>query len=133
MGVACSISKEKGGKLRFCIDYRQSNAVRVQDAYRLPRIDETLDCLKGANRFSTLVLLSRYWQVGINHRASQMSTFVVRGGLFQWQVMPLRMRNASATFERAMEAILHGLQWQHCLTYIDDEENTNFSPKLWER
>lgn len=68
--------------------------------------------------------------MGMTDRTSQASTFVVRGGLFQWRVMSFGMCNASATFERAMEAILHGLQWQHCLIYIDDA--IIFS-KLWER
>lgn len=34
--------------------------------------------------------------------------------------MPFDLTNAPGTFERAMEAILQGLQWQTCLNYLDN-------------
>ena len=36
---------KKGGKLRFCVDYRGLNAVTIKDSYPIPRVDETLDWL----------------------------------------------------------------------------------------
>ena len=34
--------------------------------------------------------------------------------------MPFGLSNAPATFRRLMKLILAGLQWSHCLVYLDD-------------
>ena len=44
---AVVLVRKKDGSLRFCIDLRKLNSRTVKDAYSLPRIDETLDCLNG--------------------------------------------------------------------------------------
>ena len=48
------IVRKKDGSARFCVDYRRLNNITQKDAFPLPRIDETLDTLSGAQWFSTL-------------------------------------------------------------------------------
>ena len=57
---------KKEGEMRFCIDYRQLNKATVKDRYPLPRIDDTIDALHGAQYFLTLNLFSGYWQIEID-------------------------------------------------------------------
>jgi hypothetical protein len=62
------LAKKKDGTMRFCVDYRQLNAVIIKDAYPLPRIDESLDYLADSLWFRTLDLSSGYWQVELDQK-----------------------------------------------------------------
>jgi len=95
--------RKKDGSARFCVDYRKLNNITQKDAFPLPRIDETLDTLSGAQWFSMLDLVSGYWQVEVaeNDRA-----FTTHESLFEFRVMPFGLCNAPATFQRLMN-----LEW----------------------
>ena len=112
--------RKKDNTWRYCIDYRRLNGVCIKDSYPLPRIDDSLDRLSGAVWFSTLDLQSGYWQVKMAPEDQQKTAFTTSQGLFEFLVMPFGLANAPATFERLMERILKGLQWNTCLVYLDD-------------
>ena len=52
--------KKGGGGLRMCTDYRSLNSNTVSDSWPLPRIDEMLARLKGAQLFSKMDLREGY-------------------------------------------------------------------------
>jgi hypothetical protein len=64
-------------------------------------------------------LASGYWQVELEEEAREKSAFAVRGGLYQWRVMPFGLCNAPSTFERLMERVFTGLHWKILLIYLD--------------
>ncbi|CAF4468437.1 unnamed protein product, partial [Didymodactylos carnosus] len=111
---------KKDGTLRFCIDFRKLNEVTVKDTYPIPRIDDTLDALKGAKYFSTLDLSSGFWQVELDEGSKEKTAFVTHEGIFQFNVMPFGLTNAPATFQRLMDLVLRGLKWSCCMVYLDD-------------
>ena len=112
--------RKKDKSPRLCVDYRPLNERTIKDAYPLPRIQDTLDTLSTAKYFSTLDLTSGYWQVELTPRARKAAAFCTRKGLFEWNVMPFGLCNAPATFQRLMDRVLVGLQWETCLVYLDD-------------
>ena len=113
--------KKSDGTLRFCIDFRSLNAVTLKDAYPLPRIDVCLESLGGSKYFSTLDAGSAYWQVPIVDEESKDKTaFVTRQGLWRFKVLAFGLCNAPAVFQRLMDIVLAGLQWQVCLAFLDD-------------
>ena len=56
------VRKNDGG-VRMCVDVRKLNLATKKDCFPLPRLDETLDALAGAQFFSYLDLLLGYHQV----------------------------------------------------------------------
>ena len=115
------LASKKGGEIRFCVDFRELNNVTKKDAYPLPRIEDNLDCLQGAHWYSTLDLLSGFWQVEVAEEDRDKTAFTVGGmGLYRFLTMPFGLCNAPATFQRLMERVLAGLQWEIAVLYIDD-------------
>lgn len=86
----------------------------------MPRIDDTLDTLAGSEYFSTLDLLSGYWQVEVAEQDREKTAFATKEGLYEFKVMPFGLCNAPATFQRLMDLVLAGVKWTSCLVYQDD-------------
>ena len=103
--------------MRFCIDYWKVNAVTRRDAYPLPRIDDTLDILAGAKWFSTLDMVSRYWQVEVADKDKKKTALCTPDGLY---VLPFGLCNGPAVFQQLIDLVLSGIQWSSCLVYLDD-------------
>lgn len=112
--------KKKDQTPRLCVDYWPLNERTIKDAYPLSHIQDTLDILSTAKCFSTLDLTSGYWQVEMTQRARKAAAFCTRKGLFEWNVMPFGLCKAPSTFQRLMDRVLVGLQWETCLVYLDD-------------
>ena len=97
----------KDGSLSFCLDLRRFNARTVKDAYTLPRIVETLDCLNGAELFSALNLKSRYWQVELDEESMPLTAFTVGLlGFYEGERIPFVLANTPATFQRLNGVLL---------------------------
>ena len=114
------IVRKKDSSARFCVDYRRLNNVTRKYAFPLPRIDDTLDTLSGAQWFSTLDLISGYWQVEVAENDRAKTAFTTQEDLLEFKVMPFGLCNAPATFQRLMNLVLAGVEWSKCLVYLDD-------------
>lgn len=119
-GFPVVLVKKKDGSVRFCIDYRMLNNITKKDVYPLPRIDDTIESMHGARRFTSLDLHAGYWQVPVAEEDRDKTGFVTRRGLFRFIRMPFGLANAPGTFQRMMDKVLRGLSWQCCLVYLDD-------------
>ena len=116
-----TIVAKKDGRARICCDFRTLNKRTKKDAKSLPRIDETLDMLRGATVYSTLDLMSGYWQTELTEESKELTAFTAGPlGFYEWNRLPFGLCNSGATFQRMIEKALHGILHTDCLAYIDD-------------
>ena len=112
---------KKDGSLRFCIDLCKLNECTIKDAYSLPRIEDSLDCLNGAQIFSSVDLKSGYWQVELTEESKALTAFTVGPlGLYECTQMPFGLMNAPDTFQGLMESCLGEMHLNWCIIYFDD-------------
>lgn len=105
-------------KYRLVVDYRKLNEITCDDRYPLPNITDIFDKLGDSMYFSTLDLASGYHQIEVLE--PEKTAFSTNEGHFEFLRMPFGLKTAPATFQRAMDNILRGLQGTHCLVYLDD-------------
>ena len=118
---AVVLVRKEDGSLRFCIDLRKLNARTVKDAYSLPRIEETLDCLNGAQWFTSLDLKLGYWQVELDEESKALTAFTVGLlGFYQFECMPFGLTNVPATFQRLMGSCLGDMHLKWVIIYLGD-------------
>ena len=97
------------------------NARTIKDTYSLLQIDETLDCLNGAEWFSSLDLKSGYWQVEMKDDSKAFTAFTVGPlGFYECEQMSFGLTNAPATFQWLMQNCLGNLHLHYCIIYLDD-------------
>ena len=70
--------------------------------------------------------------MGVHPDDREKTAFTCQSGLYQFKVLPFGLTNAPSSFERLMEKILNGLQFDICLIYLDDVivKSNNFSQHI---
>ena len=112
--------KKKDNSDRMCIDYRDLNAITIDDKMPLPRIHEVIDRLRGAKYFTTLDIAWGYWQVMMDPDSIEKTAFITNEGHYEWLVMPFGLKNAPATIQRIIQHILGKLLYKGAINYLDD-------------
>jgi len=115
--IVC-VAKKDGG-VRIACDYRYLNSFTVGDAFPMPTIDEVLRNVGKGRFISTFDAKSGYWQIPVAEEDRWLTAFVTHDGLYEWQRMPFGLKNAGATFVRAVRSILYPIR-SFADSYVDD-------------
>ena len=119
-GAPIMFVAKKDGGLRMVVDYRALNKQTVKNRYPLPRIDDLLDCLQGAQFFSALDLQQAYHQVRLKPEDVPKTAFITHKGQYEYRVLSFGLSNAPATFQALMNRVLSPFLGVFCLVYMDD-------------
>ena len=94
------------GSIRITVDYRKLNPVTIKDAYPLNNIYDMYTRLTKAKYFTKLDLYSGFYHILMEEESRKYTAFVVEWGLYEYQVMPMGLTNAPASFQRLMNKVL---------------------------
>ncbi|GJX01208.1 reverse transcriptase domain-containing protein [Tanacetum coccineum] len=105
---------------RVCIDYRKLNEATRKDHFPLPFMDQMLERLAGNEYYCFLDGFSGYFQIPIDPRDQEKTTFTCPYGTFAYRRMPFGLCNAPGTFQRCMLAIFHDMVEKTMEVFMDD-------------
>nr|GFB18888.1 reverse transcriptase domain-containing protein [Tanacetum cinerariifolium] len=84
---------------RVCIDYRKLNEATRKDHFPLPFMDQMLERLAGNEYYCFLDGFSGYFQIPIDPKDQEKTTFTYPYGTFAYKRMPFCLCNAPGTFQ----------------------------------
>jgi hypothetical protein len=114
--------QRKDGRWRVCVDFRDLNRATPKDEYPIPVAKTLINAAAGHKILSFIDGNAGYNQIFIALEDINKTAFRVPGaiGLFEYVVMTFGLKNAGATYQRAMNYIFHDRISKLVEIYIDD-------------
>nr|GEW83166.1 reverse transcriptase domain-containing protein [Tanacetum cinerariifolium] len=106
--------------LRVCIDYRKLNEATRKDQFPLPFMDQMLKRLVGNQFYCFFDVFSGYFQIPIDMKDQEKTTFTCQYETFAYRRMPFGLCNAPSTFQRCMMAIFQDMIEKTMEVFMDD-------------
>nr|GEV97254.1 reverse transcriptase domain-containing protein [Tanacetum cinerariifolium] len=105
---------------RVCIDYHKLNEATRKDHFPLPCMDQMLERLAGNQYYCFLDGFFGYFQISIDPKDQEKTTFTCLYETFTYRRMPFGLCNAPGTFQRWMMAKFHNMIEKTMEVFMDD-------------
>jgi hypothetical protein len=115
------IRKKNSNEWRMFVDYTDLNKHCPKDPFGLPRIDQVIDSTTGGDLLCFLDCYSGYHQIAIKEEDQEKTTFITRFGAYCYTTMSFGLKNAGATYQRAILACFKRQLNKNIEAYVDDE------------
>ena len=96
--------------IHICTNFRDLNHTCPKDNFPTPFIDKILDECAGSEVFSFMDGFFGYNKIQIKPKDQHKTPFIFPWGNFSYRKMPFSLKNAKATFQRAITLIFHDLK-----------------------
>ncbi|KAM1735882.1 hypothetical protein ACFX12_014299 [Malus domestica] len=108
--------------VRCCVDYININGTTPKDEYPMTMVDLSIYIISKHKVLSFMDRNVSYNQIKMAKEDIHKTAFKCRGhvGAYEYLVMPFGLKNAGATYQRAMNAIYNDLIGHNMEVYIDD-------------
>ena len=114
------VMRKKTGKWRVCVDFPNLNKTCPKDPFPMPRIDQLVDAIIGHHWMSFLDTFQGHHQIPLTLDDQERIAFVIPIGNYHYKVMPFRLKNARATYQRMMTRMFEPQLGKNVEIYIDD-------------
>jgi RNase H-like domain found in reverse transcriptase/Reverse transcriptase (RNA-dependent DNA polymerase)/Integrase zinc binding domain/Integrase core domain len=108
--VSNSLLVHRNGKHRLCIDPTYLNTALKRVNYQMPTIEEILPELANAKIFTTLDAKKGFWQLALDPKSCDLTTFWGPSGRYRWLRLPFGVSPAPELFQQRLHSIVHGLK-----------------------
>jgi len=112
--------KKPNGKIRICTNFQDLNKACPKDDFPLPNIDTLVDATVGHEMLSLMDGFFGYNQIQVAPEDQHKTAFITPWGTFYYKAMPFDLKNAGATYQRAMTYIFHDYMHDIVEDYVDD-------------
>ena len=114
------VEKKNSKEWHMCIDYIDLNKHCSKDPYVPPRIDQIIDLTAGSPLLSFLDCYSGYHQISLREEYQSKTSFITPFGSYCYKSMPFGLKNAGATYQRAIQTCLGNQVRRIAKAYIND-------------
>jgi hypothetical protein len=111
---------KKTDKWRMCIDYTDLNRHYPKDPFPLPRIDQVVDSIAGSALVCFLDCYSGYHQIDLKLSDQDKTAFITPHDLYCYTAMTFDLKNARATYQKAIQKCLESQVSKNIEAYVDD-------------
>ena len=118
--VNTMILKKKNGKWKVCVDFTDLNQACPKDPFPMLKIDQLVDSTYGHPRMSLLDAFQGYHQIALAPKDQEKTAFIPPDANYHYTVMPFRLKNAGATYQRMMTRMFRDKIGHTVEVHIDD-------------
>nr|GLL42125.1 uncharacterized protein LOC109150426 [Ipomoea trifida] len=112
--------RNKNSQIRVCVDFRDLSVACLKDDFPLPITELMTDAVTRHEIMSFMDGSSGYNQIRMAPEDEELKAFRMPKDIYCYKVMPFGLKNAGATYQRAMQTIFDDMLHKMVECYVDD-------------